>query len=139
MLAARIPLRLLAYLWAGPNTFLGLLFLPFTALSGGGVQVVRGVVELQGGFAKWFLARGMPGLFRFLGPAAALTLGHVVLGQDRVVLDESRDHEHVHVRRYERWGPFFLPAYFLASFLAWRRGGDPYRDNRFEREAYGSS
>ena len=32
-----------------------------------------------------------------------------------------------------------LPAYFLSSFLAWRRGGDYYLDNRFEREAYGQS
>ena len=51
----------------------------------------------------------------------------------------ARDHEHVHVRQYERWGPFMLPAYFLSSFLAWRRGGDYYLDNRFEREAYGQS
>ncbi len=130
-------IRLAAYLWASPNTLLGLLALPPTLLSGGGVRVERGVVELHGGFAKWLLARGLPGLFRFLGPAAALTLGHVVLGQDRRCLDESRDHEHVHVRQYERWGPFFLPAYFLASVLAWRRGEDAYRGNRFEKEAYG--
>ena len=30
-----------------------------------------------------------------------------------------------------------IPAYFLSSFLAWRRGDHFYFDNRFEREAYG--
>ena len=33
-------------------------------------------------------------------------------------------------------GPFFLPAYFVSSYLAWRRGEHFYLDNRFEREAY---
>ena len=132
-------LRTLAYLWASPNTVLGLLALPPTLVSGGGVRVVRGVVEIHGGFAKWLLARGLPSAIRIFGPASAMTLGHVVLGQDRACLDESRDHEHVHVRQYERWGPFFLPAYFLASFAAWRRGENPYFGNRFEKEAYGNS
>lgn len=130
-------LRLAAYLWASPNTILDLHAAPPTLLTGGRLQVVRGVVEIHGGFAKWFLERGLPGLLRFLGPAAALTLGHVVLEQDRRCLEECRDHEHVHVRQYERWGPFFLPAYFLASFLAWRRGEDAYRGNRFDKEAFG--
>ena len=30
---------------------------------------------------------------------------------------------------------FFLPAYFLAGFLAYLRGGHPYWDNPFERDA----
>ena len=132
-------LRILAYLWASPNTLLGLLALPATPVSGGGVRVVRGVVEIHGGFAKWLLARGLPAAIRIFGPASAMTLGHVVLGQDRACLAESRDHEHVHVRQYERWGPLFLPAYFLASYFAWRRGENPYFGNRFEKEAYGNS
>ena len=65
-----------------------------------------------------------------------MTLGHVILGQDLDCLRYSRRHEHVHVRQYERWGPFFLPAYLLASFILWLRDRDPYRDNPFEREAY---
>jgi hypothetical protein len=66
-----------------------------------------------------------------------MTLGHVILGLDEPSLDSARDHEHVHVRQFERWGPFMLPAYFMASGIALCRGGDPYRDNYFEREAYG--
>jgi hypothetical protein len=119
------------YLWAGPNTLLGLLFLPPTLLTGGGVRVERGAVEIHGGFARFFLRRCL--LIR----ASALTLGHVIVGQDRDCLDHARDHEHVHVRQYCRWGPFMLPAYFLSSLRAWQRGAHFYFDNRFEREAYG--
>ena len=124
-------LRALGYAWAFlPNTLVGLLFVPPVLATGGRVRVERGVVELHGGFARFFLRRCL------LINASALTLGHVILGQDRDCLDHARDHEHVHVRQYERWGPFFLPAYFASSFLAWRRGGHFYLDNRFEREAY---
>jgi hypothetical protein len=126
--------RTLGYLWASPNTALGLCFLPLSYVSGGKARLVQGVIEIEGGFARWFLRNG---LIRM--QASALTLGHVVLGQDRLCLDYTREHEHVHVRQYQRWGPFFLPAYFLSSFLAWRRGENPYLDNRFEKEAYAIS
>jgi hypothetical protein len=119
-----------AYLWALPNTALGLAFLLPALLSGGGVQLRRGVVEIHGGFARFFLRHCL--LIR----ASALTLGHVIVGQDRDCLDHARDHEHVHVRQFSRWGPLMLPAYFLSSLLAWRRGGHFYFDNGFEKEAY---
>lgn len=48
----------------------------------------------------------------------------------------TRAHERIHVRQYERWGPFFIPAYFLAGLVAILRGGHGYRDNRFERQAF---
>lgn len=67
--------------------------------------------------------------------ADAMTLGHVVIGRDAMALEGTRAHERVHVRQYERWGPFFVPAYFLAGAWALLRGGHPYFDNRFEREA----
>ena len=41
------------------------------------------------------------------------------------------------MRQCERWGPLFLPAYLLASLAVYLRGGRAYRDNPFEREAYG--
>jgi hypothetical protein len=126
----RTLLRPLAYLWALPNTALGLLFLLPVLLTGGRARVERGVLELHGGFARFFLRRCL------FVKASALCLGHVILGQDRGCLDYSRDHEHVHVKQYERWGPFMLPTYFLSSFLAWRRGDHFYFDNRFEKEAY---
>ena len=64
----------------------------------------------------------------------AITFGHVIL----VVgdLDEATlAHELVHVRQYGTWGPFFIPAYIVASGIAAGRGAHPYRDNHFERQA----
>lgn len=117
------------YLWALPNTLLGACFIVPALVSGGRVRFERGAMEIHGGFARWFLRR-------LAGGASAMTLGHVILGQDRGALDWARDHEHVHVGQYMRWGPFFLPAYGLSSFLCWRRGLDPYWDNWFEKSAY---
>lgn len=65
-----------------------------------------------------------------------MTLGHTVLGQTEAGLDLVRDHEQVHVRQYERWGPLFIPAYLLSSAWLWWTGKDPYRANPFEVEAY---
>ena len=129
----RHALAVAGYLWAFPNTLLGLAFLLPALLTGGGVRIERGAIEIYGGFARFFLRRCL-----FI-QASALTLGHVIVGQDRDCLDHSRDHEHVHVRQYARWGPIMLPAYFVSSYLAWRRGGHFYFDNRFEREAYGTT
>ncbi len=126
-------LRLLRYLWASPNTLLGLLFVLIACLTGGSARIVTGVVEVHGGFATAFLRRGLP----LIGAGAAMTLGHVVLGQTADILESTRDHERVHVEQYERWGPFFLPAYIGSSVYLWLRGRDPYRENPFEKEAYG--
>ena len=65
-----------------------------------------------------------------------MTLGHVILGRDQACLDRSRNHEHVHVRQYERWGPLMLPLYLAASGVLFLRGLDPDLDNPFEREAF---
>jgi hypothetical protein len=66
----------------------------------------------------------------------ALTIGHVIIGKNRESLTRCRNHERVHVRQYERWGPLFPPLYLLSSAAALVRGMDPYRDNRFEQEAF---
>lgn len=120
------------YLWASPTTLLGLTIIPFALLQGGRARVVRGVVEAHGGVITGFMRRRPP----FGLAAAAVTLGHVIWARDQDCLDDAREHEHVHVRQYERWGPFFLPLYFLGSARAWWRGEHPYFDNPFEREAY---
>jgi hypothetical protein len=125
--------RIVGYLWAAPVTAFGLLLVPLAWLTGGGARVVRGAVEVHGGLVAVLLRRGLP----LLGPAAAMTLGHVILGRDRACLDCSRDHERVHVRQYERWGPLLLPLYLIASAVLYARGLDPYLDNPFEREAFG--
>lgn len=129
----RMPFqRLLIYLWTLPTTAVGLCFLPIALCSGGGAQVVDGVLEIHGGLVSFMLRR----LSLLKGGVSAMTLGHVVIGRDPLLLDLTRSHERVHVRQAERWGPFFFPAYVLASLIMLLRGRRPYLDNPFEREAY---
>jgi len=117
-------IRLTRYLWASPNTLLGLMGMLF-ALAGGHMERKAGVLEAWGGPLRWAL-----------GPwADVITLGHVILARDRDLLDRWRRHEHIHVRQYERWGPFFLPVYVLLGVWCWGTGRHPYRDHPFEREA----
>lgn len=121
----------MVYGWAFPTTFLGLLFVPLSLAGRGRIQVVRGVIEIHGPWIAWLLKRAVP----IAGGVSAMTLGHVVIARDQRCLDSSRRHERVHVRQCERWGPLFVPAYLIAGLLARVRGGDPYLDNPFEREA----
>lgn len=124
--------RAARYLWASPNTLLGLLLGGVAWAGGGRVEVVAGVVEVSGA--------GVRRVFRILEPfgfaIGAMTLGHVVLARNRRLMARWRAHEAIHVRQCERWGPAFLPAYLVATLVAALRGEDPYRENRFEREAY---
>lgn len=122
--------RTAAYAWAAPTTLVGLTVGALTLATGGHVQVRRGTMEFHGGFARWYLRR--------LARASAMTLGHVILGQDPWCLDFCRDHEQAHVRQVERWGVAFLPAYLACSAWEWsrrRRGRHYYFDNYFERDA----
>ena len=124
-------LRLLRYLWPLPVTLLGMLVASIARGSGGALQRVDGVLESAGGWPAWVLRRGFP----FSGSVAAITLGHVVLGVSLEALTATRAHERAHVRQFERWGVLLLVLYPFAGLLAWVRGGHPYRDNWFEREA----
>jgi hypothetical protein len=129
----------LRYSWAAPASLLGLLLAAPLVLgrhSGRGkARWHSGVLEVSGGFPGWLLSRRLP----FSGPAAAITLGHVVLAQSTAALVQTRRHERVHVAQYERWGGLFLLAYPLASLWAGLRGKNPYLDNVFEVEARGGS
>ena len=122
---------LLGVLWAAPYTALGLLVGGLGLCFGGRVRVRGRAIEIYDGGIKSFLYLLPSGQFTL-----ALTLGHTILGQTDASLDISRKHEAVHVAQYERWGPFFLPAYFLSSLFMWMTGRRFYRDNPFEREAY---
>lgn len=124
--------RAFVYAWASPATLLGLLFLPSTWFSGGGRRIVDGVLEIHGPVVDFFLRR----CTLLPGGAAAMTLGHVVLGRDEQTLERTRSHERIHVRQCERWGPLFIPAYIGASAWQYLRGRRAYQDNPFEREAY---
>jgi hypothetical protein len=118
--------RILSYAWAAPTTMVGLLAGTLTLCTGGRGQVRAGALEFYGGFARW-----LAGKWSF----SAMTLGHVIIGRDPWCLDVCRDHEQAHVRQVERWGALFIPAYLLASVVAWWRGEHYYLDNYFERDA----
>lgn len=124
-------MKILRYIWALPNTLLGLLFVPMALFTKGRMEIVEGVLEIHGGFVTWFLKHGIP----IRGYLGALTLGHVVLGYDKNTLSVYRRHEHAHVRQFEILGPLFLPVYLAASIWAWFRGRGAYKGNYLERKA----
>jgi hypothetical protein len=91
----------------------------------------RGTIGIFGpGVAR--LLRKVP----IVGGARAMTLGHSILAVDREAWHQTFTHEWIHVRQYQWFGPLFVPAYFIESAWQWFRGGDPYMDNRFEKQAY---
>ncbi|MCA9134823.1 MAG: hypothetical protein KDA45_16760 [Planctomycetales bacterium] len=100
-------------------------------LWGGKVRLRDGAIEFYGGLTA-ALVRSLPP-----GPlTAGFTLGHVILGQTGQGLEDVGQHERVHVRQFERWGPLMGPVYLGASAWLWLRGRDAYRDNPFEVEAF---
>jgi hypothetical protein len=106
--------------WAAPWSVVGLLL----SLLFRRRYISRGVVLAEG--ASW--PRKLGWRYR------AITFGHVVLSVDE--LDpETFDHELVHVKQYERYGPMFVPLYLVESLRALLGRRHPYRDNRFEIEA----
>lgn len=118
------------YLWASPWTLLGALVGLLGLVTGGSVRVANGVVQFYGGIVSTLLER-LP------AQPFAMTLGHVILGRTEAAIDVSLAHELIHVRQYERWGPIMVPSYLLCSLVLFLLRKDPYRDNPFEREAYG--
>lgn len=124
------PIATWRYVWASPASLVGLVLLG-AGMRRARVAVVDGVIEAHGPRLAW----GLTHLTLIRGGAAAITLGHVVLGRDAHALASTRTHERVHVRQYERWGPGFLPAYAIGCLVALVRGGHFYRDNPFEVEA----
>lgn len=126
--------RALDIVWASPCSFVGVLL-------GLAVLALRGSVRRVGPTLEVALRgdeRDVPAWAHKL-PFAAITFGHVIVGRSHDALAALRAHERVHVRQYERLGAFFFIAYPASSLLALSRGRCPYRDNRFEREAFGLS
>jgi hypothetical protein len=119
----------LLHLWASPGTLIGMTVGLLGVCSGGRARRVRHTLEFHGGFVTWLLQHTPVG-------ARAMTLGHVVIGRSPAELDLTREHEWVHVRQYERWGPLFLPAYLGCSLGLWLARKNAYLDNPFEQEAY---
>ncbi len=129
--AARWFWKSVVILWASPYSLIGLAIGGMGKLGGGRGRLREGVLEFYGGPTSWIISH-LPACER----VQAITLGHVVLGQSDAVLLAVSEHERVHVRQFEKWGPVMGPAYMLASAWQWAIGHDPYRDNPFEQEAF---
>jgi hypothetical protein len=119
--------KVLLIAWTFPNTVLGILIGGLGIVTGGKFQIIGGCLEFHGGIIKSILSKNR---------IAAMTLGHTIIGQTPEEMRIVRKHEQAHVRQYERWGPFFIPAYLLCSLYLIIRGREYYRNNPFEIEAY---
>ena len=126
----RFSSRLIAYAWVAPNTLLGLAAGLVMLCLGGRLRLVAGVAEFHGGWLGRIVVRA-PESVGF----GAMTLGHVIVGIDQETLCALRAHEHAHVRQYEQWGVFFLPAYALSSLWQVVNGHSAHASNFFERQA----
>jgi len=123
--------RMLRYVWASPYSLVGLLLSLPALMLGATARVNDGALEVAGGrFGLWLSS--FPRVLRF----SAVTMGHVILGENHALLASVSAHERVHVRQYERWGILFVPVYCGVSLVQLVRGRSPHFANRFEREAY---
>ena len=122
--------RVCRYAWVSLNSVWGLFFVMICPHQTT-VQIVNGVVEIYGPATDRFLRRVIP----LPEGAAALTIGHVVIARDALCMERTRAHEHIHVRQFERWGPFFIPLYACATLIALVQGKNAYHGNCFEIEA----
>lgn len=105
------------YVWAGPNSLVGLAGALTTRTRPVRWRGVLLFEDANSGLARFLRWRGF----------AAITLGHVIVA-NRPLSDGLLAHELEHVAQAERWGPLYYPAYLLGSVLGYRR-------NPFERAA----
>ncbi len=123
--------RLPCYLWAAPCSVAGLVIACVAVLLGAKAQVRNGTLQVIGGRLATGICR-LPTRLKIV----AFTHGHVIYAVSRTAMDSYREHELVHVRQYERWGPLFPFLYIGSSLIQKLKGRDPYFANWFEREAH---
>ncbi len=114
-----------------PWTLLGLTIGMVGCIGGGRVAWYKGTIVCWGPWLSRLLQNAP-----ISGGASAITFGHTILARTEVDMRRTHDHELVHVRQYQRWGIFFVPAYLVASLRLWCSGQDSYRENPFEKEAF---
>jgi hypothetical protein len=122
--------RLPRYLWAAPCSAAGLVVALCAVLLGAEGRIRDGTIQVVGGRLATTISR-LPTRLSIL----AFTNGHVIFAVSQGAMDAYREHELVHVRQYERWGPLFPFLYLGSSLLQKVRGRDPYFANHFEQEA----
>jgi hypothetical protein len=98
------------YLWAGPNSLVGLVGALTTRTRPVRWRGVLLFEDGRGGLARLLRWRGF----------TAITLGHVIVA-NRQLDDRLLAHELEHVAQHERWGPLYYPAYLLGSLRGYRR------------------
>jgi hypothetical protein len=113
------PIQLAGYIWALPNTLIGLALMLYYGSYGWRWHDGALWVQHKRIIPKW---------------AAGQTWGWLVYGEGFTGGRFER-HELAHVRQQLVLGPLFLLAYPLASVVARVRGGEWYRDNWFEQQA----
>ncbi|EFK95691.1 conserved hypothetical protein, membrane [sediment metagenome] len=118
------------YLCVAPCTAVGVLPALLLCAVGASARRVTGVVEVAFDNERLQGARLLAKL-----PFRAITLGHIVLARTHACHHAVRAHERVHVAQYERWGMLFFLLYLVSSAWQLFRGGRPYIDNHFERQA----
>ena len=119
------------YLWAAPCTAVGVVLGTPLLCAGASIRLQAGVVEI----AFNGKGRGIAGLLDRL-PFSAVTFGHVVLAVTHKEHARLREHERVHVRQYEVWGPLLFLLYPASSLFQVLRGRHAYYDNCFEIQAH---
>ena len=117
-------------LWAAPCTAVGMLPALLICALGGSARAVTGVLEVAFDDDRHPIARALAVL-----PFSAITLGRVVIARTHACQRVHRSHERIHVAQYERWGPLFFVLYAGSSCWQLVKGGRPYFDNHFERQA----
>ncbi|HZA81318.1 MAG TPA: hypothetical protein VFC13_07585 [Actinomycetes bacterium] len=98
------------YVWAGPNSLIGLV---------GALTTRRRPVRWRGVLLFEDASDGLARFLRWRG-FSAITLGHVIVA-NRPLSDQLLAHELEHVAQHERWGPLYYPAYLLSSIRGYRR------------------
>jgi hypothetical protein len=122
--------RVVGHLWASPLTVLGVAQAlaggarPHSVADGGVLQFVAG----RRGPIRWFVRRARVSAYTW---GAVVTYASHAGPADPVLVA----HERAHVHQAMRWGPLMPIAYVASSLWHWARGGRPYFDNFFERDA----
>ena len=131
MAPRNVLVRLPRYLWAAPCSAAGLIIASFAILLGAKAYLRNGTLQVVGGGLATGLSR-LPTRLSIL----AFTNGHVIFAISPKAMEAYREHELVHVRQYERWGPLFPLLYLGSSLIQKLKGRDPYFANWFEKEAH---
>lgn len=122
--------KTIKFIWAAPCSAVGVVFGTIVMLCGGSAKRSRDTLE--------FTFRDSEALCGKLAKSLrfrAITFGHVIIAVTAQELAQSRDHELVHVRQYERWGAAFFVAYPASSLWQWLMGRKAYWNNCFEIQA----